>query len=174
MIKICAQRTKKRPLYDPQGEEMSLLACAPNEASDQPAHLRSLTRVFVVRMKNRIIGYPICAQRGSDQTVRMRRVDWNFPGRTCTKVRFLMLWLICATTVKKGPLFATILECEGLHRTACITDWLFASILEWEGPDQTACMHRLIICLYIGMRKSRSDRVYAQTDYLPVYWNKKV
>ena len=40
-----------------------LLTCAPNEDSDQPAHPRSLIRVYVVRMnKLCILGYPKCAQ----------------------------------------------------------------------------------------------------------------
>ena len=35
----------------PQCEKTYLLTCAPNEDSNQPAHPRSLIRVFVVRMK---------------------------------------------------------------------------------------------------------------------------
>ena len=46
-----------------QHQKKNLLTCAHNENSDQPAHPRSLIRVFVVRMMKRcIIGYPKCAQ----------------------------------------------------------------------------------------------------------------
>ena len=51
---------------------------APNENSDQPAHTRSLVRVFIVRMKKLwITGYPKCVQ-------------WRFR-LDCTNVRFLPL-----------------------------------------------------------------------------------
>ena len=46
-----------------ENEEMYLLTFAPNEDSNQPAHLRSLTRVFVVQN---------APNEDSDQTVRMR------------------------------------------------------------------------------------------------------
>ena len=45
--------------YEPQRKKTYLLACAPNEDSNQPAHPRNLIRVFVVRMKKLcILGYP--------------------------------------------------------------------------------------------------------------------
>ena len=41
-----------------------LLTCAPNEGSNQPAHLHSLIRVFIVRMEKLCtLVYPKCAQR---------------------------------------------------------------------------------------------------------------
>ena len=47
----------------PQRDKTDLLTCAPNEDSNQPAHSRSLIRVFVVCMKRLyILGYPNCAQ----------------------------------------------------------------------------------------------------------------
>ena len=43
---------------------MYLLTFAPNEDSNQPAHPRSLIRVFVVHMKKHcILGYSKCTQR---------------------------------------------------------------------------------------------------------------
>ena len=40
-----------------------ILTCAPNEDSNQPAHLRSLFRAFIIRMKKLcILGYPKCAK----------------------------------------------------------------------------------------------------------------
>ena len=46
-----------------QCEETNLLTCAPNEDSNQPAHPRSLIRVFIVCMKKfGILGYAKCAQ----------------------------------------------------------------------------------------------------------------
>ena len=47
----------------PQCEKTCLLTCAPSEDSNQPAHSRSLIRVFVVRVKKLcILGYPKCFQ----------------------------------------------------------------------------------------------------------------
>ena len=51
----CANETK----YEPQREKTSLLTCAPNQNSIQPAYTRSVVRDFIVRMKElRILGYP--------------------------------------------------------------------------------------------------------------------
>ena len=48
--------------FGPKCEQTYLLACAPNEDSNQPAHPLSLIRVFVVRIKKlSIILYPKCA-----------------------------------------------------------------------------------------------------------------
>ena len=49
-----------------------LLTCAPNEDSDQPAHSRSLIRVFIVRMKKLcVLVLPNCAHAVK---IRMRRL----------------------------------------------------------------------------------------------------
>ena len=48
---------------EPQRKTTNPLTCAPNEVSDQPAHSRSLIRVFVVHMKKLCtLGYPEFAQ----------------------------------------------------------------------------------------------------------------
>ena len=49
--------------YEPQREKTYLLTRALNEDSNQPAHLRSLIRVFEAHMKLLcVLGYPKCAQ----------------------------------------------------------------------------------------------------------------
>ena len=48
---------------EPQRQKTYRLTCAPKKDSDQPAHPRSLIKVFVVRMKKLCIpGYPKCVQ----------------------------------------------------------------------------------------------------------------
>ena len=74
-------------INEPQREKTYLLTCALKEDSDQPAHPRSLIRVFVVRMmKLCILGCPNCAQS---------RFLSDCPGGKCQKVHFLTLWLLC-------------------------------------------------------------------------------
>ena len=61
-------------------------------------HVRhhSPIRVFAVRMeKPEVLVHPTSAQVDSDQTARMRRLIWVFTGRTCPKVQFLALRMIC-------------------------------------------------------------------------------
>ena len=76
--------------YRPQREKTYFLTCAPNEDSNQPAHLRSLIRVFVFRMKKLcILGYPKsahwrfwsdCANVQADLNLRWaHRSDGTFP-----------------------------------------------------------------------------------------------
>ena len=51
-------------ICEPQLEKTYLLTCAPNEDTNQPAHLCCLIRYFVVRMKKPcILCFPNCAQR---------------------------------------------------------------------------------------------------------------
>ena len=58
-----------------RNERNVVLTCAPNEGSNQPAHPRSLIRVFIVRMEKLcILGYPNVPSENSDQTARMRRL----------------------------------------------------------------------------------------------------
>ena len=50
--------------YDPQWEKTYLLACAPNEGSNQLSRPHGVVTTFVFRMKNLCkLGYPKCAQR---------------------------------------------------------------------------------------------------------------
>ena len=92
---------------------------APNEHSNQPAHARSLIRVFVVRTKKLcILGYPKCSQ-DSDQTVQMRRLMCIFDGRLCPKVLFKTL----------RPIF---LRCASNHRTFALTTTNGKISLLWD------------------------------------------
>ena len=57
------KKHSKLRTYGPKREKTYLITCAPNEDSNQPAHPRSLIRVFAVRMtKLCILGYPTCAK----------------------------------------------------------------------------------------------------------------
>ena len=68
-------------LSELQRGKTHLLICAPKEDSNQTAHLRSLIRVFVVRMKKLcILSYPKCAQ----WNVWSDSVFWS----TCQKAYF--------------------------------------------------------------------------------------
>ena len=74
-----------------RGEKAYLLTCSPNEDLTK-FNLRSLVRVFAVRMKN-FASFAIqnAPSENSDQTARMRRLVWIFAGRTWPEVRFLTL-----------------------------------------------------------------------------------
>ena len=75
--------------YQPRSQKTYLLTCAPKEDSNQPAHLRSLIWVFVVRLEKLcILGNLKCASEDSDQTARMRKLIWIFAEYTCQKVFF--------------------------------------------------------------------------------------
>ena len=68
-----------------------LLICATKGDSNQPAHLRSLTRVFIVRMKNLCnLDNGKCASEDSVQTDQMHRLIWIFAGRICSKVSLFL------------------------------------------------------------------------------------
>ena len=63
--------------FEPQREKTYLVTCGPNEDSNQPAHPRSLIRVFVVRLKKLcILGYPKCAMK---ILIRLRELHLQFP-----------------------------------------------------------------------------------------------
>ena len=50
--------------FEPPHDKTNKMACAPSEDSDQPGHLPSLIRVFVVRMKKAwFLSYLLSAQR---------------------------------------------------------------------------------------------------------------
>ena len=62
-----------------QSEETYILTCTPNENSDQPAHPRSLIRVFFVCLKKNpknLVSLAIqnAPNEDSDQTAQMRRL----------------------------------------------------------------------------------------------------
>ena len=76
------------------------IVCASSEDSDQPAHPRSLIRVFAARLRR--IG-SLATHRvpceNSDQTARMRRLIWVFIGRTCNLVQNAAPRLICLENI---------------------------------------------------------------------------
>ena len=74
-----------------------LLTYEPSEDSDQPAHSRSLIRIFTGRILDNQggkVSQVHADNEDSYKTVQMRRLIWVFVRRTCQKVRCLTLWLI--------------------------------------------------------------------------------
>ena len=108
-------------IFEPHCEKTYLLARAFSEVLNQPAHPRSLIRIFVVCRKK------LCIQnapnKDSDQTARMRRLIWIFAGRRCPKVTFLSMRLTsslaqngdtplhCAARSDKKKAIKTLAEC---------------------------------------------------------------
>ena len=74
-----------------QRQKTYLRTFAPSKNSDQPAHSRSLIRIFT----GRVLGaaFSSCGEV-VDQTTRKRRAIGVFVGRPCQKVYFLTLRLI--------------------------------------------------------------------------------
>ena len=71
-------------------------ACSLSEDSDQPAHSRSLIRIFTVR----ILDNQWCFLKLTMKTLSMRTLIWVFIGRfrfvrTCHEVCFRTMWLRC-------------------------------------------------------------------------------
>ena len=96
MIKASITDKKdKVGLFDHNAPFVSKRTCwrvRPNEDSDQSAHPRSLIRVVGVRMKKLcIFAIQNVSNENFNQTARMRRLIWNFTGRTCPEERFLTL-----------------------------------------------------------------------------------
>ena len=82
----------KKITIESQRKKMYLLTCASNKLSNQPAHLRSVISVFVVRMKNSAsMAIQNMTSEDSDQTARMRSLIRIFAGHTCPKLSFLTL-----------------------------------------------------------------------------------
>ena len=105
---------------------------APSEDSDQPAHSRSLIRIFTGRiLDSHWCWVSSCGHRNYDQTSQMRWLIWVFVGRTCQKVRFLTLghkwsfWKvkaqislrICAVCSRPSLLAYSIIELCSLIRS---------------------------------------------------------
>ena len=73
-------------LNEPPRDKINKMACAPSEYSDQPGHLPSLYRVFVVRMKKAwVLSYPLSAAKtlirlggcpGSESSLGAQSVCW--------------------------------------------------------------------------------------------------
>ena len=64
-------------VYETQSESTYLLTCASNEDSDQPPHLHSLVRVFVVRMKKHCILRYLNKGPGEDSDCVNTQADLN-------------------------------------------------------------------------------------------------
>ena len=77
---------------EPQCQKIYLWTCAPSEDSDQPAHSRSLIRIFAwciwITKDAKLLHTD---NEASDQTVRMRRLIWVFVGRTCHKGQIIQM-----------------------------------------------------------------------------------
>ena len=68
------QAPKSSTIY-PQRQATYLLTCAPNEDSNQPAHPRSLIRIFVARVKKLcILIYQNAPFKDSDRTAQIRKL----------------------------------------------------------------------------------------------------
>ena len=74
-----------------QREQMSRRTCAPSDDSGQPAHH------FWIANEVKFLNED---NEGSDQTARMRRLIWDFVGRTYQKVRFLTLKLVLLPSIE--------------------------------------------------------------------------
>ena len=80
--------------YEPQHKKLYLLTCMLNGDLNEPAHLHSLIRVFVVCMKKLcIVGINVPSE-DFDQTAQMCRLIWIIAGHICLKLHFLTLWLL--------------------------------------------------------------------------------
>ena len=85
--------TKERTLsYKQQRQNTYHRTCTRSEDSDQPAHSRSLIRIFIWRILDSQ-GYKVLHADNvdSDQCELMRKLIWVFVGRICPKVSFLKL-----------------------------------------------------------------------------------
>ena len=71
----------------------------PSEDSDQPAHSRSLIKIFTGRILDSL-GYKVFHAEYFDQTARMRKLIWDSVGRTYQTVHFLSLRLICSVRIQ--------------------------------------------------------------------------
>ena len=70
---------------------------APNENSNQPAHRAVWSESSFSAWRNfASLAFQNAPSEDSDQTARKRRLIWIFAERTCQKVRFLTLRLICS------------------------------------------------------------------------------
>ena len=80
-----------RTIWTPTSENY-FRTCAPSEDSDQPAHSRSLIRIFT----GHILDSQWCqvSSCGQQWLIRLRWLIWVFVGCTYHKVLFLMLRLI--------------------------------------------------------------------------------
>ena len=88
--------------FQQQYEETFLLIWAPNKDLNQPFHQHSPIRVSVVRMKKLcIVFFP--KQAPSNEC------ECAGAGRTCSKVRFLMLRPICYTNAESDTILTLLL-----------------------------------------------------------------
>ena len=76
----------------PNLQKMYLWTRVPSEGSDQPAHSRSLIRIFTGHIFDRqSCKFSSCGKEDADRTARMGRLILVSVGCTCRKIRFLTL-----------------------------------------------------------------------------------
>ena len=101
----------------------TFLTCASNKDSNQPAHLRSLIRVFIACiMKLHILGYPNVLSEDTDLTAQMCRLIWIFVGDTCLKICFQTLRLI-SSYFSTSSLF-----CNGISTHQCHMSYIIPNL----------------------------------------------
>ena len=97
------------------------VACAPNEDSYQPAHPRSLLRVFA--------GHSMCSQGSKassgeqqpDQAARMHRLIWVFAEHTCNIVRNVSRFIFIYQLVYLFTTFMYFVKCAFVLVTVLMT-----------------------------------------------------
>ena len=82
-------------LYESQHEKMYLLICAQRRLNSVCASAQSHHNLRCPHEETIALVIQNAPSEDSDQTARMRRLIRIFTGRTCPKVRFLTLRLIC-------------------------------------------------------------------------------
>ena len=129
--------------YARQHEKTYILQCAPNEDSDQPAHPRSLIRVFDVRMKKLcILTFPKSAQwRFWSDCANMHMYDG-----ASSDVRGIWLVPQEKDTYTIGEQWKPRSVCAIKHFCACMStenQWTLKNIsTNRDGLDQTVRMRR--------------------------------
>ena len=131
-------------------DKTNKMICAPSEDSDQPGHPPNLIRVFAARMnKAWALRYPHWAHSEySAQTVRMQRLIWVFPGRTCHFVGFIYLiapkmaktFLICLYNTKfktNSPYLSVGLYVKAQHSKPSFNrDWAHTPSQKSASPSR--------------------------------------
>ena len=75
-------------IFTPKRHKLYLRTCAPSEDSDQTAHAESSLGAILIVKDAKFLQ---ADNKRSDQTARMRRLNWVYVVRTYQKVHFLTL-----------------------------------------------------------------------------------
>ena len=98
-----------RKKFEPPHDKTSKMVYASSGASDQPGHLPSLIRVFVVRMKKPwVLSYPLRAQQRLWSDWADAQADLSLCWAICHFVGFVMRRLIC--DIQEFTLSMTVLK----------------------------------------------------------------